>query len=210
MTTTTVTTYETMTDEARELYITVENDYDMYRQQELPIIKNLMRKLCKGVYDTAKARKLAKYLFDNGSKQYITPPPYSYHNGHSFTPDQRRECADVWVANFEDTVSTSGYGLDGLSDELACKNLEDQHLDGHWQEIKTVKRGEFIKRSPSIKVIGGVTKHVNTVYVRGAWVSNKDGQWSDGKGRYSCQSHNDWNREIFMKKTALVWVGFTY
>ena len=200
--TTTTTTYETMTAESRELYITVENDYDLHRQQELPIIKNLMRKLCKGVYDTAKARKLAKYLFDSGSKSYTKEYGWCLlPNGHSFTPDQRRECADVWVANFEDTVSTSGYGLDGLSDELARKNLEDQHLDGHWAEIKTVKRGEFIKYASAYAV---------TVYVRGAWVSNKDGQWSDGKGRYSCQQYEDWNREIFMKKTALVWVGFTY
>lgn len=197
--TTTTTTYETMTAEARELYITTTNDYDLYRQQELPIIKNLMRKLCKGVYDTAKARKLVRYLFDNSSKSYN----WGIKNYvHSFTPDQRRECADVWVANFEDTVKfgLDGYDLDGLSDELARKNLEDKHLDGHWAEIKTVKRGEFIKRAPD----------ASAVYVRGAWVSNKDGQWSDGNGRYSCQNHDDWNREIFMRKSALVWVGFTY
>ena len=68
-------------------------------------------------------------------------------------------------------------------------------------KVQQVKSGEFFKRT---------TVNATKVYVRGAWVSPRDGGWSDGKGRYSCQDANDMNKEIFMKKDTLVHVGFTF
>lgn len=59
-----------LSQEARELALFITNDHDLYRQQTLPIINNLAKKLKKGVYDPAKAVKLWRYLADNGAKKY--------------------------------------------------------------------------------------------------------------------------------------------
>lgn len=58
-------------DSARELELFIENDADLYRQQYTPIIKNLMLKRRRGVYNSELAVKLFMYLVDSGAKKYI-------------------------------------------------------------------------------------------------------------------------------------------
>jgi hypothetical protein len=58
-------------DAARELELYIENDADLHRQQYVPIVKNLMLKRRKGVYDREKAVKLFMYLMESGAKKYI-------------------------------------------------------------------------------------------------------------------------------------------
>ena len=53
-----------------ELRLYIENDSDLYRRQMLPIIKNVMRKKKRGVYDPALAPKLWMYLVNEGAKKY--------------------------------------------------------------------------------------------------------------------------------------------
>ena len=55
-------------DMAQEIMMIGDNDGDLYNQQYLPIIKNLMRKRAKGVYDHNLAIKLWRYLIDNVAK----------------------------------------------------------------------------------------------------------------------------------------------
>jgi hypothetical protein len=55
---------------ADELKLYLENDGDLYRQQFMPIIKNLMRKHRKGIYDPTLAPKLWMYLVDRAAKKY--------------------------------------------------------------------------------------------------------------------------------------------
>jgi hypothetical protein len=55
---------------ADELRLYIDNDGDLYRQQKMPIIKNIKRKMKRGVYDHNKAPKLWMYLVDNGAKKY--------------------------------------------------------------------------------------------------------------------------------------------
>jgi len=55
---------------ARELQLYIENDADLYRQQYQPIIKNLMLKRAKGIYDLVLSVKLWMYLVDNGARKY--------------------------------------------------------------------------------------------------------------------------------------------
>ena len=45
-----------------ELRLFIENDRDLYRQQFLPIVENIKRKLNRGIYDPEKAPKLWLYL----------------------------------------------------------------------------------------------------------------------------------------------------
>lgn len=53
-----------------ELLLYIDNDADLFRQQDLPIIKNLTAKKARGVYDHEKAVKLYMYLVENGAKKY--------------------------------------------------------------------------------------------------------------------------------------------
>lgn len=57
-------------DAARELELYVDNDGDLYRQQYIPIVKNLMLKRRKGIFDAGKAVKLFMYLMESGAKKY--------------------------------------------------------------------------------------------------------------------------------------------
>tara|TARA_Y100000310_G_scaffold95479_1_gene93298 strand:- start:135 stop:494 length:360 start_codon:yes stop_codon:yes gene_type:complete len=47
------------------------SDYDLYRQQEVPIRTNLERKLKRGTYDHTKAPKLWLYLVNSGARKYV-------------------------------------------------------------------------------------------------------------------------------------------
>ena len=60
-------------DLADELELLATNDGDLYRRQYMPIIKNLMRKRAKGVYDHNLAIKLWRYLIDNVAKKEAGP-----------------------------------------------------------------------------------------------------------------------------------------
>ena len=54
-----------------ELRLYIDNDRDLYRQQFIPIVKNIKNKMKSGKFDAAKAPKLLLYLVDNGAKKYV-------------------------------------------------------------------------------------------------------------------------------------------
>ncbi len=56
--------------EQDELKLYIDNDSGLYHQQTQPIIKNLQKKLAKGVFDKSKSEKLWMYLVENGAKKY--------------------------------------------------------------------------------------------------------------------------------------------
>ena len=53
-----------------EIEMYIDNNGNLYRQQFLPIIKNIQRKIKAGRYDHALAPKLWGYLIENGMKMY--------------------------------------------------------------------------------------------------------------------------------------------
>lgn len=57
-------------DAATELLLYIENDGDLYRQYFIPTVKNLQKKLDKGIFDSDKAIKLWMFLIDAGAKKY--------------------------------------------------------------------------------------------------------------------------------------------
>lgn len=88
---------------ARELELFIENSAQLYRQQLIPILKNLWRKMQKGTYDHTKAVKLWTYLADRGAKLYareIAGDPASWPT--MFTPATRR----ITAASLADTYRT--------------------------------------------------------------------------------------------------------
>ena len=56
--------------EARELFLYIVNDSDLYHRYTLPIIANLKRKYKKGIYDSELAVKLWMHLADEGARQH--------------------------------------------------------------------------------------------------------------------------------------------
>lgn len=55
---------------AKELYLFITNDGDLYRQQHEPILRNLTAKKARGVYKSDLAAKLFGYLVESGAKKY--------------------------------------------------------------------------------------------------------------------------------------------
>ena len=66
-------------DAVNELDLFIMNDEELYRQQFMPKISNLKRKMKKGIYNDDLAIKLWMYLVDNAARKYVQD------NG---TPDQ--------------------------------------------------------------------------------------------------------------------------
>lgn len=54
-----------------ELEMYIENDSQLYQQQFIPMVKNLMTKRAQGKYDAKKAAKLFMYLMETGAKKYV-------------------------------------------------------------------------------------------------------------------------------------------
>ena len=84
---------------ARELYLFISNDGDLYRQQGLPIIKNLVAKIDRGIYDRAKAVKLYMYYAESGAKKYAKE--YSGTWNQMFSVPTRKLVAENFVKDFE-------------------------------------------------------------------------------------------------------------
>lgn len=87
----------------RELILFGDNDSDIYHQRETPIIKNLVKKMKKGVYDSEKAKKLWKYWADEVASKY------SKDYGGSFSPNVRRAIASEKAKRFEEEYNLGNY-----------------------------------------------------------------------------------------------------
>ena len=110
------------TGAARELELFVENDADLYRQQEQPIQKNLINKMAKGVYHHAGAVKLYGYLMESGAKKYVKEhgsPGDVWHE--MFNTATRKVAAERFADHFETEAALGNF--DGL--------LQKQH-QGKW------------------------------------------------------------------------------
>ena len=58
-------------DAINELDLFIMNDEDLYRRRFMPIIKNIRRKMKRGIYDHKKVIKLWMYLVDDAARQYV-------------------------------------------------------------------------------------------------------------------------------------------
>lgn len=95
---------------ADELHTYIHNDSHLYHSQHVPIIKNLMHKKARGIYDSGKAHKLFGYLADNGAQKYHkehgdTSKPWH----HTFTPSTRHEVARRLRDDFEGEAKLGNY-----------------------------------------------------------------------------------------------------
>ena len=91
---------------SRELKLYIENDRDLYRQQIVPIIKNVQRRMKKGTYDHAKAPKLWMYLVDNGAKKYVKE--FGGDVKRDFPKDLRLSIANEFATEYKAEIDIQG------------------------------------------------------------------------------------------------------
>ena len=91
---------------AVELKLSIENDSDLYRQQIVPIIKNVQKKMKKGTYDHLKAPKLWMYLVDNGAKKYVKE--FGGDVKRDFPKDLRMSIANEFANEYKAEIEIQG------------------------------------------------------------------------------------------------------
>ena len=91
---------------ARELKLYIEQDRDLYRQQIIPIVKNVQRKMKSGKYEHAKAPKLWLYLVDNGAKKYVKE--FGGDDKRDFPKDLRLSIANEFATEYKAEIDIQG------------------------------------------------------------------------------------------------------
>lgn len=119
-----------LSDEARELYLFIDSDADLYRQQYEPIIKNLMKKRAKGIYKPELAEKLFMYLVENGAKKYnkeFGTPGTEWHK--VFPMSVRKEVAKELREYFDTEAELGNYdNMIKSSEKIAISIYELEKL----------------------------------------------------------------------------------
>lgn len=135
-----------MSDEAHELVLFGENDYDLYRQRTTPIVKNLAKKMAKGVYDSALATKLWMYWATDAAKRYAQQHSTGDDWNRIFSVPVRKEVAaymeDYWKGELElgNTIESVEEGLDwkGTADGEDDANLTDHTFAEAKEYMKSI------------------------------------------------------------------------
>jgi len=115
------------THKLNHLTMWIENDGDLYRQQYMPIVKNLMAKRARGVYDAEKAVKLWMYLMESGAKKLGKEFPEDYPRPWhvEFNMATRRAAAKEFNEQFIEEAAT------GEWDKLLPKKYQGGGAPGH-------------------------------------------------------------------------------
>lgn len=95
--------------DARELFLFIENDADLYRQQYMPIMLNLAHKVKAGKYDKVKAVKLWGYLAESGAKKYAREFGTASEWAQTFPPATRKAVAAMLARKFMDQVRSGEF-----------------------------------------------------------------------------------------------------
>ena len=88
-----------------ELRLFIDNQEALYRGQYIPILKNLLRKLDKGVYDHEKAPKLWRHLVDRGAREYCQQ--FGGNVRHNFPKVTRDAVAQDYANEFIDDTDAA-------------------------------------------------------------------------------------------------------
>lgn len=99
---------------ANELFLFIESDGDLYRQQYEPIQKNLVAKKARGTYDHALAAKLFGYLAESGAKKYDEEvngaPRFKGRIPPEFSKKVRDAVSEELRDKFENEYDLGNYG----------------------------------------------------------------------------------------------------
>jgi hypothetical protein len=96
-------------DDGTELKLYIENDANLYRQQIVPIVKNIQRRMKKGTYDHKLAPKLWMYLVDNGARLYVKEYGGRGDSVRQMFPKKTREAvAREFADEYRDELDAQG------------------------------------------------------------------------------------------------------
>ncbi|SVB23333.1 uncharacterized protein METZ01_LOCUS176187, partial [marine metagenome] len=130
---------------AREVLLIARNDADWYKRQYVPIIKNLMRKRAKGIYDHELAKKLWRHYIDNIVKSH--PEDFGPSRG---IPGTIRNMAAAELADFEKGEMDLGNWDNILKEDpndgyYALQDAKDAvKADGKdWKKLTLDQKGEY-------------------------------------------------------------------
>lgn len=111
---------------AHELELYIDNDSQLYHSQFIPIVKNLMLKRRRGVYDRELAVKLFMYLMDAGAKKYIAEfGSRGAKIDTVFNRNTRLQAARAFRDSFETEAEYGNYDrlIDPVSNPGVRKNI---------------------------------------------------------------------------------------
>jgi hypothetical protein len=96
---------------ATELSLYIENDGQLHRQQGEPILKNLILKVAKGVYNHDGAVKLYMHLMESGAKKYVKEHGSGGEKEWSrvFSVTVRKSVAEDFAKSFETEAALGNY-----------------------------------------------------------------------------------------------------
>ena len=97
--------YDKMSAGAKELALHADNNEHLYRSSHIPIVKNLQKKMKKGVYAQDQARKLWAYHADRAAQSYAKEHGDKDTPWHKmFSPAERKEAAHHFESAHRDLV----------------------------------------------------------------------------------------------------------
>ncbi len=130
---------------AREVVLIARNDASWYKRQYIPIIKNLMRKRAKGIYDHELAKKLWRHYIDNIVKSH--PEDFGPSRG---IPGTIRNMAAAELADMEKGEMDLGNWDNILKEDpndgyYALQDAKDAvKADGKdWKKLTLNQKGEY-------------------------------------------------------------------
>lgn len=136
---------------AKELFLWIENDGDLYRQQYTPILKNLTAKKARGTYDRTKAVKLFGYLVENGAKKYYREVVQGLPTEYTFVRNVSPEWSRMFPKKLRDVVAEEL--RDRFEDEYELGNY-DHYIPKKYQSKPTKRPTKSKKSSPRLSVRG--------------------------------------------------------
>jgi hypothetical protein len=173
---------------AEELKLFIENDGDLYRQQTVPIMKNLMTKMATGKYRKSMAPKLWGYLAESGAKKYNREMGGGGSKWNEmFTKPTRDYVAARMAREFENAALGGEY--DGMISQWVPKKYQSSFTTGRGMTLRnpSMPNGEY-QGHPSYA-------HWNV----SLWVGNDEGLYRMARS----MSRADFARELpeMMPKT---------
>lgn len=160
---------------ANDLYLTIESDSDLYRQQGLPILKNLATKKARGIYNHDLAIKLYMYLVENGAKKYAKDFGGVWHD--IFNIPTRREVAKMFVDRFEAEYELGDYSNKTFLPKKYIKN------PGTKERTPAKKFLDFSGRARVRKTVTNITIPKQLIYIGDAPEINYLSDKKDGVKR---------------------------
>ena len=111
---------------ATELKLFIDNDYDLHRQQQVPIFKNLATKKVRSQYKHDLAVKLFGYLVESGAKKYAKAFSVGTDWHKMFPVPTRKAVAEELTRDFEGEFELGNY--DDLLPKKYQQELAKKHL----------------------------------------------------------------------------------